>query len=89
MTVADAERLLARLRPARARIDLDRLAANYHAIAAHAGRPVMPVVKADAYGHGAAPVARAPTWPGAWWWKARRCWPSPIPKRARCCARLA
>ena len=58
MTVAGAERLLSRLRPARARIDLDRLAANYHAIAAHARRPVMPVVKADAYGHGAAHVAR-------------------------------
>jgi alanine racemase len=58
MTAGDAERLLSRLRPARARIDLDRLAANYHAIAAHAARPVMPVVKADAYGHGAAHVAR-------------------------------
>src|SRR5918995_1539485 len=58
MTVVDAERLLARLRPARARIDLDRLAANYHAIAAHANRPVMPVVKADASGHGASRVAR-------------------------------
>ena len=58
MTVADADRALSRLRPARARIDLDRLAANYHALTAHAGRPVMPVVKADAYGHGAARVAR-------------------------------
>jgi len=58
MTVVDAGRLLTRLRPARARVDLDRLAANYHAIAAHANRPVMPVVKADAYGHGAAHVAR-------------------------------
>jgi alanine racemase len=46
------------LRPARARIDLDRLAANYDAIRAAAGVPVMPVVKADAYGHGAAKVAR-------------------------------
>jgi alanine racemase len=58
MSVADAERALSRLRPARARIDLDRLAHNYHTLAAHAGRPVMPVVKADAYGHGAARVAR-------------------------------
>ena len=58
MTLAGAERLLSRLRPARARIDLDRLGANYHAIASHAARPVMPVVKADAYGHGAAHVAR-------------------------------
>jgi alanine racemase len=54
----DPEARLARLRPARARVDLDRLAANYHLLAAHAGRPVMPVVKADAYGHGAAHVAR-------------------------------
>jgi len=48
---------LARLRPVRARIDLSRLASNYRALAAYAGRPVMPVVKADAYGHGAARVA--------------------------------
>jgi alanine racemase len=50
--------VLATLRPARARLDLDRLAANYLAVAAAAGRPVMPVVKADAYGHGAARVSR-------------------------------
>jgi alanine racemase len=50
---------LTSLRPARARIDLTRLVANYRAIAAFAGRPVMPVVKADAYGHGAARVAEA------------------------------
>ena len=50
---------LALLRAARARIDLDRLAANYAAICAVARLPVMPVVKADAYGHGAATVARA------------------------------
>jgi alanine racemase len=54
--VTDA--LLPTLRPARARLDLDRLAANYLAVAAAAGRPVMPVVKADAYGHGAARVSR-------------------------------
>ncbi|MGE0456075.1 MAG: alanine racemase [Vicinamibacteria bacterium] len=47
---------LARLRPARARIDLSRLASNYRALAAYARRPLMPVVKADAYGHGAAQV---------------------------------
>jgi alanine racemase len=46
------------LRPARARIDLDRLAANYHALTAFVPAPVMPVVKADAYGHGAVHVAR-------------------------------
>ena len=38
------EELLAALRPARARIDLDRLAANYAAVAAHARLPLMPVV---------------------------------------------
>jgi alanine racemase len=53
-----SDSLLAALRPARARLDLDRLAANYLAVAAWAGRPVMPVVKADAYGHGAARVSR-------------------------------
>ena len=46
------------LRPEEARIDLTRLAANYRAIEAAAGRPLMPVVKADAYGHGASRVAR-------------------------------
>jgi alanine racemase len=50
---------LSLLRAARARIDLDRLAGNYDSIRAAAGVPVMPVVKADAYGHGAATVARA------------------------------
>ena len=38
---------------------MDRLAANYAAVAAYAGVPLLPVVKADAYGHGAVPVARA------------------------------
>ncbi len=46
------------LRPARARVDLSRLAANYAAVRAFAGVPVMPVVKADAYGHGAVAVVR-------------------------------
>jgi alanine racemase len=50
------EELLA-LRPARARIDLDRLAANCASVAAYAQVPLLPVVKADAYGHGAVPVA--------------------------------
>jgi alanine racemase len=53
-----SDSLLASLRPARARLDLDRLAANYLAVSAAAGRPVMPVVKADAYGHGAARISR-------------------------------
>ena len=46
------------LRPARARVDLDRLAANYDAVAVYARVPLLPVVKADAYGHGAVAVAR-------------------------------
>jgi alanine racemase len=50
--------VIGRLRPARARIDLDRLAANYGALQALVPVPVMPVVKADAYGHGATAVAR-------------------------------
>src|SRR5258708_22647274 len=52
------EEVLRHLRPARARIDLDRLAANYGALQRLVPLPVMPVVKADAYGHGALPVAR-------------------------------
>jgi alanine racemase len=46
------------LRPARATVDLDRLAANYRAVQAAVPVPLMPVVKADAYGHGAARVGR-------------------------------
>lgn len=45
--------------PAEARVDLSRLLDNYRAVAALAARPVIAVVKAGAYGHGAAPVARA------------------------------
>lgn len=39
-------------------IDLDKIGANYHALLEKAGVPVMAVIKADAYGHGAVPVAR-------------------------------
>ncbi len=48
------------LRPTRAVIDLDALARNYAAIVRRlpAGCEVMPVVKADGYGHGAEAVAR-------------------------------
>ena len=53
MSVTDT---LAGLRAARARIDLDRLAENYTQLAAFSPVPLMPVVKADAYGHGAARV---------------------------------
>ena len=40
------------------KIDLDAIAANMAAIRQRTGKPVMAVVKADAYGHGAIPVAR-------------------------------
>ena len=39
-------------------IDLDRIAENFRAIREKAGVPVMAIVKADAYGHGAIQVAR-------------------------------
>jgi len=44
--------------PARLSIDLDALAANYRTLETLSGVPVQPVVKADAYGLGAATVAR-------------------------------
>ena len=50
--------MLGTLRAARARIDLDRLAENYRALTAFSPVALMPVVKADAYGHGAVAVAR-------------------------------
>lgn len=40
------------------KIDLDAIAANFEAVKAKTGVPVMAVVKADAYGHGAIQVAR-------------------------------
>ena len=39
-------------------IDLDTISANFRAIREKAGVPVMAVIKADAYGHGAIQVAR-------------------------------
>lgn len=44
--------------PALLTVDLDALAANFHALEAAAGVPVHPVVKADSYGLGAAACAR-------------------------------
>lgn len=44
--------------PAPITIDLDAIADNFRAFAASVGVPVIPVVKADAYGHGGAKVAR-------------------------------
>jgi alanine racemase len=40
-------------------IDLGALRRNAAAIAAHAGVPILPMVKADAYGLGAVRIARA------------------------------
>ena len=42
----------------RAIIDLDAVSSNFDAVCRKAGVPVMAVIKADAYGHGAVPVAR-------------------------------
>ena len=39
-------------------VDLDAIEANFHAIRKKAGVPVLAVVKADAYGHGAVSVAK-------------------------------
>src|SRR5881296_390812 len=47
------------LRPTRIEVDLDVLAENYEAIAAHvAPARVMPILKANAYGHGLVEVGR-------------------------------
>jgi alanine racemase len=47
--------------PARAEVvvDLDAIAANTAVLREHVGRPLMAVVKADGYGHGLVPAARA------------------------------
>ncbi|WP_103063315.1 alanine racemase [Actinomyces qiguomingii] len=51
----------------RAVIDLDAIAHNAHVLAAVGGVPWMAVVKADAYGHGLAPVAITCLRAGATW----------------------
>lgn len=51
--------------PARAVIDLDAIAANVRTLDAGTSAQVMAVVKADGYGHGAVPVARAALAAGA------------------------
>lgn len=48
-----------------ARIDLAALVHNYHKIRCDAGTDVLCIVKADAYGHGAVPCARALSEAGA------------------------
>jgi alanine racemase len=50
---------------AEVRIDLDRIAANIKHLKALSATPVMAVVKADAYGHGLVPVAKAALEAGA------------------------
>lgn len=45
-------------RATRATVHLDRLAHNYHALTALTGRPMMAIVKAQAYGCGAVEVSR-------------------------------
>lgn len=44
-------------RPTRIHVDLDALTHNLRTLRAHAGVPVMGIVKANAYGHGLVPVA--------------------------------
>jgi alanine racemase len=46
-------------RPTVARVDLGAIVSNFRRIRERSGRRVLSVVKADAYGHGAIPVARA------------------------------
>jgi len=53
--------------PARAVIDLDAIAANVATLDAGTSAEVMAVVKADAYGHGLVPAARAARRGGASW----------------------
>lgn len=45
------------LRPTHVSVDLDQLVRNYKQIKIHCGCDVMPVIKADAYGHGIVAVA--------------------------------
>ena len=46
------------IRPTEAVVDLSAIASNYRIAVEIAGRPAVGIVKADAYGHGAVPVAR-------------------------------
>src|SRR5690242_946731 len=55
----------AAVRPTRAEIDLGAIRHNVAAVRAHVGTRLWAVVKADAYGHGAAAVAPAMTAAGA------------------------
>ncbi|HEX5693529.1 MAG TPA: alanine racemase, partial [Arenimonas sp.] len=57
MEPADRDDLFSQ-RPTRIRVDLDAISHNLRALGAHAGVPVMPIIKANAYGHGLARVGR-------------------------------
>jgi len=46
------------LRPTHIKIDLRQIVKNYHALCLHANRPIMAILKANAYGHGIIEVAR-------------------------------
>lgn len=61
--------IIAELRGTEAVIDLDAIRHNVHFFGQHVGEEVavMAVVKANAYGHGAVPVARAALQAGATW----------------------
>lgn len=52
---------------AQVEVDLSAITANIHRLQKDAGVPIMAVVKADAYGHGLIPVARAAVEAGAQW----------------------
>lgn len=52
---------------AQAEVDLSAISQNLHLLQRHTGVSVMAVVKADAYGHGLVPVARAAVTAGAAW----------------------
>lgn len=46
------------LRPTQVKVDLSAIASNFRNVNAHVARPVMPILKANAYGHGLVEVAR-------------------------------
>jgi alanine racemase len=56
---AEADGLFPASRPTWAEVDLEALADNYRALTSLPAPRVIPVIKADAYGHGMIPVARA------------------------------
>ncbi|HEV2864770.1 MAG TPA: alanine racemase [Pyrinomonadaceae bacterium] len=67
--MSETEEVLEGRRPTWAAVDLDALASNYRAVCGRVGGGVrvMGVVKADAYGHGAAECARRLEAEGAGW----------------------